>query len=118
MENTALKLLETLATKLDTTTEYVWSVLIKQAPISAITNVSYLIISIIVPILLWKLHSYFYRQKMYESEYSEFVITLMGALTLLTLICLGVGIALIPSIISGLFNPEYWALQQILSYLK
>ena len=81
MENTALKLLETLATKLGTTTEYVWSVLVKQAPISAITNASYLIIGIIVPILLWKLHLYFYRQKMYECEYDEFVIGLMGLLT-------------------------------------
>ena len=56
MKNETRELIEQLAVKLGTTTEYLWSVIIKQAPIYAISSIIELLIIIIMGILLFKIH--------------------------------------------------------------
>ena len=60
MNDQTAKLIEQLAQKLGTTTEYLWSVLIKQAPIDALSRLAFFIVSIIGGIIIYKAHRYFH----------------------------------------------------------
>ena len=124
MNEQTTKLIEQLAQKLGTTTEFIWEVLIKQAYISAITDIIYIVLIIIVGILIFKKHYKF--SKIYKddfgttSEYdeSESKIIFMIAIGMLWLIAALYTFFSIGNIIEGFANPEYWALKQILDAIK
>lgn len=118
MNDNITKLIETLAAKLGTTAEYLWAVLIRQAPISATTS----LILCLVFITLAAVYTKWLIKKAKDDELdcldneSNFVIALVGGL--LSIIGVIVIICLFSDIITGYFNPEYWALQKILDQLK
>ena len=117
-ENTT-KLIETLANKLGTTSEYLWRVLLKQAPIAATTELVFMVFLVIAGYFLWKAHKYLSNNENSQSYYNEdsyeiiMIILACGYLALLLF-----SINSIPVIINGYFNPEYWALKEILNSLK
>lgn len=115
-------LLEKLSLKLGTTTEYLWKVLLVQAKISAIQSVFYLIAIIVIGVVLYRLHVKFSKPikgNRYElNVYDEYdgAPASMGVIAFIWLVmAIYVFCCSIPNMIDGYFNPEYWALNEILS---
>lgn len=110
------KIIQELASKLGTTSEYLWSVLIKQAPIdSTVTLIQYVIIGLAVH-GLWKVT----KAKLQEWVDDDFIPGI--ALTLIAWLVLGILVIVafcsISQTVSGFINPEYWALDKVLSAIK
>jgi len=105
-------ILEKLAEKLGTTTQYLWGVLIKQAPVAAVTELIYLILVVLGGIILYKIH----KRLSYEEE--ESLIAPMAIATIIWGILFIVCFFSIGTIVTGFFNPEYWALDEIMSLIK
>jgi hypothetical protein len=124
MNDATIKLIEQLAAKLGTTSEYLWSVLIRQAYISAITDLIYYAVIIITGILLWKVHKYFSveREKWDDRnfyDHEDMLAVPLMVCTALTWVCVAIaGIVSVGTTISAFINPEYWAIKQILSALN
>lgn len=119
-------LLEKLAAKLGTTVEMLWGVLLKQAPISAAVDLVTCVA--LVGLTVWSVR--FVQRKTtpppktdkdrYPSadwrEEGELLAWLtVAAFAFLVLICVGTSAQ---NIVAGFFNPQYWALEQILSKCK
>lgn len=109
-------LLSQLAEKLGTTTEYLWAVLIKQAGICIIQDCFFIVISILFIIGYILYVKYFIKnyQKLYDNdeEYGHGVITvILGCIAIIAIFVIMVGVE---EIITCVYNPEYWALNQIL----
>ena len=121
MENLT-KLLEQLAVKLGTTTEYLWGVLIKQAAITGISNIIFYIITIFSVIGYVKFLLYI-SPKLDEWEYKKESLRMMSCIgifiwTVINMIIIIVAFVSIEETISAFANPEYWALDNILGKLK
>jgi hypothetical protein len=122
MNDQTTKLLESLALKLGTTAEYLWGALIKQAHVSVISNLLLIVFTIVMGIILLRAH------KWASSEYDGYVrynddngVFLTSGMIVFLLIWVGFVIGSIISvdeIITALFNPEYWALKQILGSVQ
>jgi hypothetical protein len=107
MNEETAKLLETLATKLGTTSEYLWSVLLKQAPIDATISLFQTAVVFFIGYLLYKKRGIVNRE--YDERLPIFVAVAIvwSILSFITIMCIG-------DIINGYLNPEYWALERIL----
>lgn len=111
--------LSQLAEKLGTTTEYLWSVLIKQAPISALTTLFQMVLFVVVGIILFKIHKWLCQtpEGNYNSRYDDY-----EELAVIPMLLAGIGYIIvmiilffcISDVVNGFFNPEYWALKEIL----
>jgi hypothetical protein len=117
MNDKTLVLLEQLAQKLGTTADFLWGILIKQAFLSALTDLIFLIISVLFGLFLYKIHIKFCdsenKWSYYEKEEAlaiPMVIAAMLFFVFFLIMLFSCG-----NIINGLFNPEYWALNKILS---
>lgn len=120
-DNTA-KLLEKLAQKLGTTSDYLWRVLLKQASISATTSLIQIILMLLFGAVLWSVHLKFTKKDKngdnvyYRFEAAGLVLLVVSiAFIILFPIILFIGMS---DIINGYFNPEYWALDKILDTIK
>lgn len=113
------ELLERLAQKLGTTVEYLWSVLIKQAPISSTVTLFQFALIITFGIVLYRLHIKFsketYNKNSIYYEYQEAAAIPMIVGFLIFLLLAVCGFFCIEDMINGFINPEYWALSKILS---
>ena len=111
--------LEALAEKLGTTGEHLWKVLINQAKISAITDLIWL--SIYIPLfiigtlIIIKKWTIWYNLCSEEAQV-PFVV-FVGTLAFSSVIMLIVTLCGIPNIVNGFFNPEYWALDNVVSHI-
>lgn len=115
------EILKTLAVEMDTTVEYLWSVLVKQAPI---TGVTYSVMCILGIVLILSL--FMCIKKLIKDEHKKYgehdnrgadnsisiVITIVTIL--LSVIIIPYILCVVPEIITCFINPEYWALKQIL----
>jgi hypothetical protein len=125
MNEQTSKLIEQLANKLGTTTEYLWGVLLKQAQIqSVITLLQFLIIGLF-GYVLYRIHKSLSIKKEYDgyketgySHYEEKVgipmvigVVIFSFLSICAFFC-------IEDVFNGFFNPEYWALQKVLRAVK
>ena len=116
------QLVRELAEKLGTTAEHLWSVLMKQAPITAATDS---VIAVIMIGVLWA----FYRlvrsktsvppksedDRYPSAEWREegaflawLILSIYGAITVVVVCCT------ISTVVTATMNPEYWALKQLL----
>jgi hypothetical protein len=113
MDEKTLQVLTALANKLGVTAQYLWSVLLRQAPITGAIDL--FLLSLLV-FGVWRLTRYVYRRKPGEWGDDEgFFRPLAWA---------GVGIVVfvttlivcgsLSDTVAGLVNPEYWALKQVL----
>lgn len=110
MNTETLTLLTALSEKLGTTTEYLWSALLWQAPITGSVHLLLLItLSFGFIYLAKRLHSS--KDNIPEDEYFLAMVIVAAFGVFLVLIFA----AALPSIIAAFFNPEYWALRQIVS---
>jgi uncharacterized Tic20 family protein len=122
MNEQTAKLVEQLAQKLGTTADYLWSVLLKQAPISAITDLVFFAFTIILGVVIYKVHKHLLAEKdgnnsiYYDLEEGAVVpmifVLVIWAIMFIACLCS------IGNIINGFLNPEYWALKEILSSLN
>jgi len=122
-ENTA-KLLEQLAQKLGTTSEYLWKVLLKQAPIDATVNLIQITLIMLFGLMLYKIHRKLMKKD--EGEYGETGYSKYEEMATIPMIIGGIVFVIIficaffcmGDVVNGYFNPEYWALNKVLSSLK
>lgn len=120
MDTNTMKLIEQLAAKLGTTSEYLWQILVNQAFISGIVVICYFVIVLIAGFILLKAHKHFSNR---ENEFSyhekdEALIVPMVIGTLMWGICFFIVSFSMENAIYGIVNPEYWALHHILEHLK
>lgn len=117
MNEQTTKLLETLAQKLGTTTEYLWSVLLKQAPIDATITLIQIGIVVLFNIILYKVHKRFIKSDAYENYDvgAPIFMVLMAVILLISDIACMLSLN---SVVNGFFNPEYWALREIIGTIK
>jgi len=121
MNEQTTKLIEQLSQKLGTTTEYLWSVLLKQAPIDATVTLFQTLCVMLFGLALWKIHKRLmkkesedkYSETGYE-KYEEGAIVPMIIATIIFAILFTIYFCCIGDIVNGYFNPEYWALERIL----
>lgn len=127
MNENQTKLLQELANKIGTTMDKLWQVLLHQAFISAITDIAYILLISIFWRILYVVHKKL-SKPIHQGEYRSttslyeesdlYPIIMVIFLILISIISLFEFCGGIPNIINGLFNPEYWALDKILSSVK
>ena len=106
MDEKYAQLLETIATKLGTTAEHLWGVLVRQAPIDAMANIAILAVALAAVAYGWSR-----AVKIEDRDFKEVAtLVLIGASGLMAFFSL----ASINGIVSAFANPEYWALKQLL----
>ena len=120
MDNNTAELLRELAAKLGTTTEYLWGVMVKQAPVAIVGELC-LIATIVGSLIALYIIGIKLHKKGMLTEFGS----LSGTgcfFVIVALILTFIGIFVIPisidSIATALFNPEYWALDRIISKIK
>ena len=118
MNDKTIQLLEALAAKLGTTAEYLWGVLIKQASIDATTHL--IIISVLAIMVM--LYVKWLVNKLKDEDFdwddhfgTQAIAIMMGAISFVGVLVM---VKLIPGIVTGYMNPEYWALQKILEAIQ
>ena len=122
MNDEILKALTTLASKMGTTAEYLWGVLLRQAPITGAIDLAVMVAWVVMAVFLIRL----VRRKTTtpaetdedrnpNAEWSDEAAGFAwgGAIifALITALIVGSGLS---SVTAALLNPEYWALRQIL----
>jgi len=111
------KLLEQLAEKLGTTSEYLWDILIQQAPISAtITLCQLLMFGLFIVVWIKYLKWGIKNDELDEFSIHTFIL-FIGGLVLIIFIFASIFEG-IPDLINGYFNPEFWAFDYILGKIK
>lgn len=116
MNETTDKVIRDLAEKFGTTTEYLWGVLCRQAPISGVTNLLVAAAWIALIICGFKFVSRktgdgngAYPEWAADGAFAAWLIWGFSAI----IAAFWIGAAL-EGIVSSLLNPEYWALKQII----
>ena len=105
------QLIEQLAQKLGVTAEYLWSSLLRQAPISSTCDaIGLAVLGILLMLAMQKLKSR--PTEDWEDRENTNIMWCIWVLLLIVFICLA--ITTVPMIFAGFFNPEYWALHQII----
>ena len=120
MDNNTVELVNVLAQKLGTTTEYIWGVLIRQAPIESTNSLIGYGIGLIIFSILAFVALILVRYG--ERECKE-VFTFIGGIMVAVLLIFGVistccFCSQFGEILNGYRNPEYWALNRILTSIK
>lgn len=130
MNESQTQLLQQLADKLGTTTEYLWGVLLRQAPIDAITTLVAICIllgaAIMVTFVTIKnsvdqrdAEGRFVKSaKWNDKEGLQFSCAAAAVSAFLWVFALVGFLAGISDVVNGFVNPEYWALKEVLSYVK
>lgn len=113
MDEKTLAALTALAQKLGTTAEYLWGVLVMQAPIQASVNLAVQAAWVVVCLMLVR----YVKRKTggAKPEWSdEFArIFAWAGLSIVCVISAAVILSQIADNVSAILNPEYWALRQI-----
>ena len=121
------ELLGQLASKLGTTVDKLWAVLLKQAPISGTADLVLCIGAVVFSVWAFRFvnskttaYEFWdgYRTQK-EAEWGEeaafFSWAIIGLIFIITIICICFAAE---NIVSAFFNPGYWALTNILSKVK
>jgi hypothetical protein len=120
MDDRAAVILEKLAAKLGVASEILWAAMLRQAPIDAAVG---LVFSGIVFIATWLVYRWgvliYKRTTLTGPDRWDAGIWLIFGIVagIMSLFVLGAFIAM-PMVIAGFFNPEYWALHELLSAIK
>ncbi len=105
------KLITELATKLGTTAEHLWGVLVKQAPIEAAVSLGIILavwsLTALLSFFTWKT----YNKGDGDSDMFCPLIIISVILGIISLIVTGCTMGVV---FSGFLNPEYWAIKQLI----
>lgn len=122
MDDKTLHALTALANKLGTTAEYLWGVLLRQAPISAVTNLVVLALLVIVW-ACWARFVFKMTRVMPATESDrwpraewreEGAVLAWASVAMSGAVIAIIGMEALQMATYALLNPEYWALRQIL----
>lgn len=122
MNEQTVALLQELANKLGTTSEYLWVVLIKQAPIQGTVMLVQYILTIAAIAAVWK-----WRRQIATGITAAF--DEGEGIEVMTAIALSIGgvvsgvwliacLFSMDTMVTAFMNPEYWALNKVLSTIK
>lgn len=117
------KIIQQLADKFGTTVEHLWAVMVRQARVEAVLDIFWILALIATLVLTAWFVRYAWR-KTKEEDYSnrwdeEAVVVISVVCGIISALITVPIIALLSyGLVSKLFNPEYWALQQILDAIK
>lgn len=116
MDDQTTKALQELASKLGTTVTYLWHILIRQAFITGMKHLIFYFFVVIIGVVLFKLHKKFSKPggKYEGGDAPELVKCPMIVFFIFWLILVGGSIATMSATIDCFFNPEYWALNEIM----
>lgn len=111
------KALLTLANKLGVTVEHLWAVMIYQARITAIVDAVIFTGCVLFVVLPGR---YLWRRWQSEGADADDFILVIGsaAYAVGALFAIIMAVSAFSEMVTALFNPEYWALSQILSASK
>jgi uncharacterized membrane protein len=118
MNEQTAKLIQELADKFGTTTEYLWAVLVRQAPISSTADLIVLVISFFTLLasayfIYWSVKGG--QEASYDKENYYLVAVIISVIAcIISAIILISGVLYLDTIAAGFCNPEYWALKQII----
>lgn len=120
MNDQTTKLIETLANKLGTTSEYLWGILIRQAPISATIHCIGFFMILLIMLAVYRVHKHAMNDdnKFSYNENGEFIGVPIVISFVICLMVIAAYIVNSPKILAGFYNPEYWALNYILDQLQ
>jgi hypothetical protein len=111
--------LDALAVGLGTTAKYLWKITVKQAYVTAATNVSYCIFLTFAMFGYVKMIKYACANKWFEGYNNEgaWILAIIPgiALGVLTVVCIVIAL---PEAITCIINPEYWAFQTVLQGIR
>lgn len=114
MDDKTATLLQQLATKLGTTGEYLWGVLVRQAAVSGITDlIQYgILFGCVYGYCKWMTSG----ERDFESGGDSWPLALLlgvplGIIVIIAFFCF-------PNTITAFVNPEYWALKRVLSVVS
>lgn len=110
MNEYTTQLIEELATKLGTTSEYLWGVLKLQAPLYSLTYAILGVLLIGGYLIVFNL-----LNKIKDNQPR---IIIKAILTAFFIILLTTGLAELPLALAGLFNSDFWALNYVLQYVR
>jgi len=116
MNDATIKMIEDMAMKLGTTVEYLWAVLVSQAIVSSVTRLCILSVLVVICYLVYR--QLFVRRTLKDYDDHDDRMTLIavrigfGVVVLLVFVATAL---IIPTVVTGFVNPEYWALQKILN---
>jgi heme/copper-type cytochrome/quinol oxidase subunit 2 len=112
-------LLQALADKLGTTTQYLWNILVQQAPIQATIIVVQIVVLLLFCAFLFRLHKKFLADEL-GYDFDDHPIRVLGMIigAIIAIVLLVTSFFYLPDIINGYFHPEYWALDHILNALS
>lgn len=120
MENKVFEMLNQLATKLNTTVEHLWGVLVNQA---SIESISYIVLYGMAFIMMIVFFIIAYKTAPLAewnngNKFSVIVVSSGVLGTIILVVAAATVVDCFPSMVSGLFNPEYWALEKVTRLLK
>lgn len=118
-EHTAV-LLQGLANKLGTTSEYLWSILLKQAPVFATVALAQYVVTVVVMVLLWRFRVGISKAVTKGFEGDADILAFLGC-AIFAIVSVGWLLACIftfGNVVTAIVNPEYWALEKILDTVK
>jgi len=121
MENEKLVIdaITVLANKLGTTGTHLWEVLVRQAPISSLIDLSTFLITCIFIFFTTKNSIRCFKK--YEKDDVDVLLGVSVFLMLMSFVFTMICLAQLwdaSNWLSGLYNPEYWALQNVMSSFK
>lgn len=114
MNDQLVPLLEKLADNLGTTSEYLFGVLVTQAPISAAGDLFAIVVILALSAITFSIC--LRKAKEYPNAERYAILAIFSAISFVIFTIIGA--ASISTMLAGFFNPEYWALKEILSAIK
>lgn len=118
MEKELELVIDKLAEKLGTSVEFLWSVLIKQAYVYVTYSAFGFLIILLAGFIIYKIHKKLHRNNSYKEEDGEFYMTIIFVSFLAWIFTMGFFLVFnISEVVTALLNPEYWAINKIISKL-
>lgn len=114
MNDRTTQLLQQLAEKLGTTTQYIWTVLVNHARISAVFSIIECFICLSVIIFT----GFMYKKYKSVGTANEIFITAAILLTIISIVALFGIVLSVRNIINALLDPKYWALEHIIDLIR
>lgn len=107
MNEQTQQLIEKLAEKLGTTAEHLWGALIKQAPISSTVDLISIAICAAALVAAFNI----IKSKVEDEDFAVIVWSAWGSIAFLIAMA---SLCILNRIVAGFFNPEYWAIKEII----
>jgi len=120
MNELTARLLEQLAAKLGVGIEVLWTALLRQAPIAAASDLLQYAVLGVAWYGFWRWFRILKERPQDNDDWgannflAQVVLFSFAAITLVVLT--GVMLSFVHHTLAGFFNPEYWALQQLLAH--